>query len=286
MATELIVEDDAVAFLGPAGTFSHSAVLTVFGQQVKLLDCATIDDVFGAVQNSRARYGVVPVENSTEGAVNNTLDCLVDTTLKIVAEVVVPIEHHFMVRPGTEAGSLIKVVSHKQSLAQCRKWLATHWPALPREEVASNAQAARIAAEQEGVAAIAGKMAADAYGLQITATAIQDQANNSTRFLVMGRHDRSPTGRDKTSTLIYTENRPGALFRVLEPFEQQQVSLTRIETRPSKKEIWDYLFFVDFEGHVSDEPVKQVLSQLTGRTVEVKLLGSYPMAEKLPDKRS
>jgi len=286
MTTELKVDGDAVAFLGPAGTFSHSAVLKVFGQSVNLLDCATIDDVFSAVQDGQARYGVVPVENSTEGAVNNTLDCLVDTTLKIVAEVVVPIEHHFMIKPGTNTGELKKVVSHKQSLAQCRQWLARHWAQLPQEEVASNARAACIAAEQIGVAAIAGKMAADAYGLEIASSAIQDQSNNSTRFLVMGSHDCSPTGRDKTSTLIYTENRPGALFRVLEPFEQYQVSLTRIETRPSKKEIWDYVFFVDFEGHVSDEPVTQVLSQLTGRTVEIKLLGSYPMAESLPDKRS
>ena len=286
MTTELKVDDEAVAFLGPAGTFSHSAVLAVFGQDVKLLDCATIDDVFNAVQKDQARYGVVPVENSTEGAVNNTLDCLVDTALHIVAEVVVPIEHHFMVKPGTDTDGLKKVVSHKQSLAQCRNWLASNWPLLPQEEVASNAQAARIAAENDGVAAIAGKMAADAYGLEIACSAIQDQRNNSTRFLVMGKHDRSPSGRDKTSTLIYTENRPGALFRVLEPFEQHQVSLTRIETRPSKKEIWDYLFFIDFEGHVSDDPVKQVLSQLTGRTVEIKLLGSYPMADAPPEIRS
>jgi len=283
MTTELQTDGDAVAFLGPAGTFSHSAVLAVFGQSVNLLDCATIDDVFSVVQNDQAKYGVVPVENSTEGAVNNTLDCLVDTALKIVAEVVVPIEHHFMVKPGTDANALNKVVSHKQSLAQCRKWLASHWPQLPQEDVASNARAAQFAAEQEGVAAIAGKMAADAYGLEIASAAIQDQSNNSTRFLVMGKHGRSPSGRDKTSTLIYTENRPGALFRVLEPFEQYQVSLTRIETRPSKKEVWDYVFFIDFEGHVSDEPVKQVLSQLTGRTLEIKLLGSYPMAETLPD---
>jgi chorismate mutase/prephenate dehydratase len=286
MATELKVDDDAVAFLGPAGTFSHSAVLAVFGSGVKLLDCPGIDDVFGAVQEDRARYGVVPVENSTEGAVNNTLDCLVETALKIVAEVVVPIEHHFMVRSGTDCASLSKVVSHKQSLAQCRKWLQANWPQLPQEEVSSNAQAARIASRQNGVAAIAGKMAADTYGLEIVSSAIQDQRNNSTRFLVMGKHDRLPSGRDKTSTLIYTENRPGALFRVLEPFEKHQVSLTRIETRPSRKEIWDYVFFVDFEGHERDEAVQQVLTQLNGRTVEVKLLGSYPMAEAPPARKS
>jgi chorismate mutase/prephenate dehydratase len=286
MATDLTVDESAVAFLGPAGTFSHSAVLAVFGPDVRLLDCATIDDVFGAVQEDRARYGVVPVENSTEGAVNNTLDCLLDTTLKIVAEVVVPIEHHFMLKSGTGSAALSKVVSHKQSLAQCRKWLQANWPQLPQEEVSSNAQAARIASQQDGVAAIAGRMAAETYGLEIVSSAIQDQRNNSTRFLVMGKHARRPSGRDKTSTLIYTENRPGALFRVLEPFERHQVSLTRIETRPSRKEIWDYVFFVDFEGHESDKAVKQVLAQLSGRTVEIKLLGSYPMAEAPPAKKS
>jgi len=282
VVTELNPDGAAVAFLGPAGTFSHSAALTVFGQAVRLLDCSTIDDVFAAVEQDRARYGVVPVENSTEGAVNNTLDCLVATRLRIVAEVVVPIEHHFMTRPGTRLDALTKVVSHKQSLAQCRRWLATHWPALPQEEVASNAQAAKLAAEGENIAAIAGKMAAEAYGLEVISAAIQDQSDNSTRFLVMGKHERAATGRDKTSTLVYTENKPGALFRVLEPFEQHQVSLTRIETRPSRKEVWDYVFFIDFEGHCRDEAVSQVLSELSARAVEVKVLGSYPMAEASP----
>lgn len=279
MVTELNPDGAAVAFLGPAGTFSHSAALTVFGPAVALLDCSTIDDVFAAVEQDRARYGVVPVENSTEGAVNNTLDCLVATRLRIVAEVVVPIEHHFMTRPGTRLDALTKVVSHKQSLAQCRRWLATHWPALPQEEVASNAQAAKLAAEGENIAAIAGRMAAEAYGLDVISAAIQDQSDNSTRFLVMGKHERAATGRDKTSTLVYTENKPGALFRVLEPFEQHQVSLTRIETRPSRKEVWDYVFFIDFEGHCRDEAVSQVVSKLSTRAVEVKVLGSYPMAE-------
>jgi len=280
--TDLQLNGRSIAFLGPPGTFSHSAVLKVFGPDAPLLDCATIDDVFAAVSADRARYGVVPVENSTEGAVNNTMDCLVATDLKIVAEVVVPIEHHFMKAPGTGLNQLHKVVSHKQSLAQCRKWLVANWPGLSLEEAASNAQAAKIAAEQPGVAAIAGKMAATAYGLEIVASAIQDQKDNSTRFLVLGKQERKPTGRDKTSTLIYTENRPGALFRVLEPFEQHGVSLTRIETRPSKKEVWDYVFFIDFEGHAHDEAVHQVLTSLSDRTVEVKLLGSYPMASPDP----
>ena len=204
------------------------------------------------------------------------------TELKIVGEIVVPIEHHFMVKAGTDLDKLEKVVSHKQSLAQCRKWLARNWPTLLQEEAASNAQAARLAAQQAGVAAIAGKMAADAYSLEIISSAIQDQSDNSTRFLVIGKHTRIATGQDKTSTLIYTENRPGALFRVLKPFEQHQVSLTHIETRPSRKEAWDYVFFIDFQGHRSDAAVKQVLAELTSCTVEIKVLGSYPMAEVVP----
>lgn len=278
--TEKNTEFPSVAFLGPEGTFSHSAVLAHFGPDVQLRDCPTIDDVFTSVESGASAFGVVPVENSTEGAVNNTLDCLVGTALHIIAEVTVPVVHHFMVKPGTDTEQLEKIYSHKQSLAQCRKWLTRNWSGIRQEECASNADAARRAATEERTAAIAGEMAAEAYSLQILASAVQDQENNSTRFLVIADDDwKKPTGRDKTSTLVYTENRPGALFRVLEPFEKYGVSLTRIETRPSRREIWDYVFFIDFEGHVDDEPVKNVLHKLSHCTVEVKLLGSYPMAK-------
>ena len=267
-----------IAFLGPVGTFSHGAVLRHFGDDARLLDLATIDDVFAAVEGGTAEFGVVPVENSTEGAVNNTLDCLVDTRLRIVGEEVVRIVHHFMFLPGSDPAALTKVVSHKQSLAQCRKWLARHWPRLPQAEVASNAEAARIASLEPHTAAIAGEMASIIYQLEIGSRAIQDQHDNSTRFLVLGKQPVAATGHDKTSTLIYTQNKPGALFRVLEPFERHQVSLTRIETRPSRKAVWDYVFFVDFEGHEQDEPVQQVLAALATGIAEVKLLGSYPVA--------
>ena len=269
-----------VAFLGPRGTFSHSAVLNFFGESAALLDYPTIDDVFAAVDSGAADFGVVPVENSTEGAVNNTLDCLVDTELKIAGEVIVPIEHHLLAQAGTAKTAITRILSHKQSLAQCRKWLAKNWPDTAQVEVASNAEAARIAAREAGTAAIAGQMAATLYELEIIAPAIQDQKDNSTRFLVMGWEFPPASGRDKTSTLIYTENRPGALFRVLEPFERYQVSLTRIETRPSRTTVWDYVFFVDFEGHVSDAAVRQVLDKLKDCTAEVKILGSFPMARR------
>lgn len=267
-----------VAFLGPLGTFTHAAVDRYFGLDAEKLSVPTIDDVFIEVETGRARYGVVPVENSTEGAVNNTQDCLIDTSLNIIAEVIIPIEHNFLMRKDADAGKIARIVSHRQSLAQCRRWLKTHWPQTPTQEVSSNAEAARLASEDATVAAIAGERAAGLYGLRIEARRIQDQRNNSTRFLVLARALTSPTGRDKTSILVYTENKPGALFRVLEPFEKQQVSLTRIEARPARDSIWDYVFFIDFEGHRDDPAVQSVFAQLQGRAVKIKTLGSYPAA--------
>ncbi|MDP2140893.1 MAG: prephenate dehydratase [Gammaproteobacteria bacterium] len=271
---------DVVAFLGPLGTFSQSAVDRHFGPDVVKLCVATIDDVFVEVEAARARFGVVPVENSTEGAVNNTQDCLVDTSLHIVAEVVIPIEHNFLLRKDAVADGITRIVSHRQSLAQCRRWLKEHWPHVDKQEVSSNAEAARLAAEDPHTAAIAGERAAELYGLRIQTKCIQDQYNNSTRFLVLSREQAppTPTGRDKTSILVYTENKPGALFRVLEPFEKQQVSLTKIETRPARDSIWAYVFFIDFEGHCEDPAVQNVFAQLQGRAVKIKNLGSYPMA--------
>lgn len=270
--------DDVVAFLGPLGTFSQAAVDRHFGPDAAKLSVATIDDVFAEVEAGRARFGVVPVENSTEGAVNNTQDCLVDTPLHIVAEVVIPIEHNFLLRHDAATDGITRIVSHRQSLAQCRRWLKEHWPHVDKQEVSSNAEAARLAAEDPHTAAIAGARAAELYGLNMVARRIQDQHNNSTRFLVLAREQVPPTGRDKTSILVYTENKPGALFRVLEPFEKQQVSLTKIETRPARDSIWAYVFFIDFEGHGEDPAVQSVFAQLQGRAVKIKNLGSYPMA--------
>lgn len=268
-----------VAFLGPMGTFSHAAVDQFFGIDASKHSVATIDDVFKEVEAGHANFGVVPVENSTEGAVNNTQDCLVDTSLQIVAEVVVPIEHNFLLQVGAAPEDIKRIVSHRQSLAQCRAWLAAHFPAVEKVEVASNAEAARLAAEDPHTAAIAGARAAELYGLQIHHARIQDQQNNRTRFLVLAKESVGATGRDKTSILVYTENKPGALFRILEPFDTYQVSLTKIETRPARDSVWAYVFFIDFEGHISDSAVQKVLEQLEGRTVKIKQLGSYPMAK-------
>lgn len=271
-----------VAFLGPLGTFSHAAVERYFGQgsSADRISVATIDDVFLEVEAGKAKYGVVPVENSTEGAVNNTLDCLIDTSLGIVGEIYLPIEHNLLLQNGASIDSIRRIVSHKQSLGQCRLWLRTHFPDIELCEVSSNAEAARLAAEDKTIAAIAGEMAARNFGLSIVQAGIQDRRNNTTRFLVMSRaHQTVPTGHDKTSILVYTENKPGALFRLLEPFDRHQVSLTRIETRPARDDMWSYVFFIDFEGHMDDTPVRLVFQQLAGRAVKIKNLGSFPRAQ-------
>jgi chorismate mutase / prephenate dehydratase len=273
-----------VAFLGPPGTFSHAAVERYFGagDAPERLSVASIDDVFLEVEAGNARFGVVPVENSKEGAVNNTQDCLIDTSLSITGEIFLPIEHNFLLKKGAGTQQLRRVVSHKQSLGQCRIWLRANFPDLDQYEVSSNAEAARLAAEDETTAAIAGQLAADYYGLHTFAARIQDRKNNTTRFLVMARgQSQMSTGHDKTSILVYTENKPGALFRFLEPFDRFQVSLTRIETRPARDDMWSYVFFIDFEGHMDDGPVRKVFEQLAGSTVKIKNLGSYPRASIL-----
>ena len=265
-----------VAYLGPPGTYSQTAVLNHFGDSAELLACATIDDAFLEVAKGAADYAVVPVENSTEGVVNNTQDCLVDTELLIVGEEIVAIEHQLLASAETREAGIRKIASHRQSLAQCRQWLAANYPDVEQVECASNAGAAKLASESVGIAAIAGQAAAAIYELSILARNIQDQNHNSTRFLVLGKEPAEKSKRDKTSILVYTANKPGALFRVLEPFERLQISLTKIDSRPSKKEAWEYVFFIDFEGHVEDENVQALFAALDPCTEAVKVLGSYP----------
>ena len=269
-------ESSRVAYLGPPGTYSQTAALNHFGEAVELLACATIDDAFAEVENGAADFAVVPVENSTEGVVNNTQDCLVDTSLHIVGEEIVAIEHQLLVSAETKKKGVERIASHRQSLAQCRQWLAKHYPEVEQIECASNSGAAKLASETAGTAAIAGQTAASIYGLSILARNIQDQNHNSTRFLVLGKGEADRGKRDKTSILVYTANKPGALFRVLEPFERLQISLTKIDSRPSKKEAWEYVFFIDFEGHVQDDNVKALFAALDPCTEAVKVLGSYP----------
>jgi len=275
-----------VAFLGPTGTFSHAAVDRHFGtddiDQRQVL--ATIDDVFLAVEAGKADFGVVPVENSTEGAVNNTQDCLIDTSLSIVGEIYLPIEQNLMLADPQRIGEIRRIVSHRQSLGQCRLWLRTHYPDIELTDVSSNAEAARLAADDPATAAIAGENAARLYGLHIRHAGIQDRRNNTTRFLIVARAvPGEPTGYDKTSIIANTDNKAGALFRLLEPFNRYQVSLTRIETRPSRNDMWSYVFFIDFEGHRDDEAVRKVFEELAGRAVKIKNLGSYPRGDQQPE---
>lgn len=277
------MESPRIAFLGPKGTFSHAAVDQYFGasDDDKRQALATIDDVFLAVEAGKADFGVVPVENSTEGAVNNTQDCLIDTSLRIVGEVYLPIEHNLMLADPQRSGDIRRIVSHRQSLGQCRLWLRTHYPDIEVLDVSSNAEAARLASEDPFTAAIAGANAASLYGLHILHARIQDRRNNTTRFLIMSRAaGGEPTGYDKTSLIVNTDNKPGALFRLLEPFDRYQVSLTRIETRPSRSDMWSYVFFIDLEGHRDDEKVSLAFQQLAGRAAKIKNLGSYPRGDR------
>lgn len=271
-----------VAYLGPPGTFSELAVDRYFGPVAEKRAVTGIDDVFHVVEQGGAQQGVVPVENSTEGAVTITQECLIDTRLSICGEIYLPIMHHLLVADRTQGAAPHRIVSHRQSLAQCRHWLRRHYPDVEQVAVSSNAEAARMAAAESGIAAIAGDYAAERFGLEVLHAGIQDRSNNTTRFLVLGHEPAIPSGRDKSSILVYTENRPGSLLRVLEPFDRHQVSLTKIETRPSRDGIWAYVFFIDFEGHREDEAVRDVFAALEDRTIKIHYLGSYAMADSEP----
>ena len=268
-----------VAYLGPRGTFSQEAAINRFGSNCTLYECYSIDEVFLAVEKNKVSYGLVPVENSTEGAVNNTQDCLIESTSNIVGEVILPVVHCLLVSPNVSVSAIEKIASHKQSLAQCRNWIRKNYPAVQLIECSSNAQAAKLATESPDMAAIAGALAAKEYGLEVMQQGIQDRQHNSTRFLVLANQSTSSSGKDKTSILVYTENKPGALFRILEPFENLQISLTKIETRPAKIEAWAYVFFIDFEGHVQDETIVALFKRLKSCSAEIKVLGSYPTFE-------
>jgi chorismate mutase/prephenate dehydratase len=265
-----------IAYLGPEGTFTEAAAVKQFGNFASHSAQVSIDDVFREVESGAAHYGVVPVENSTEGMVNLTLDCLMSSKLNISGEIEVPIHHAFM--SAGNADIIATIYSHEQSLAQCRRWLDRHYPAVPRKAVVSNAEAARVALRTEGGAAIAGEMAAARYGLRVLAANIEDEPDNKTRFLVIGKESVGPSGSDKTSILVSTRNEPGALYGVLEPFHRHGVDLTRIDARPSRSGNWNYVFFVDFNGHQSSEEIKIVLQEVGEVATEVRLLGSYPQA--------
>lgn len=267
-----------VAYLGPEGTFTQAAALKHFGHAAVCVPQVTIDRVFSEVESGKCNYGIVPVENSTEGMVSHTLDSFIDSPLQIAGEVEMLIGHHLLVGAGTDADSITRICAHEQALAQCRSWLDTHWPGVERKAVSSNGEAARMAAEVPGTAAVAGDMAAETYKLHKLAEHIEDAADNTTRFLVIGRSSVPPSGQDKTSIVVSSRNKPGALFTLLDPFRRHGVSLTRIDTRPSRTEKWAYVFFIECEGHVEDPALREIMRELEEQSILLKVLGSYPRA--------
>jgi chorismate mutase / prephenate dehydratase len=267
----------AIAYLGPAGTFSEEAAIKRFGQACQGVPCASIDEVFREVESGGAGYGVVPVENSTEGAVGRTLDLLLQTPLKACGEVMLPV-HQCLMSPEADYSNIKRVFSHPQSLGQCQDWLNAHLPDAERVPVASNAEAASMTVLQPMTAAIAGKVAAKHYAVPIRAENIEDDPRNTTRFLVIGAQDVAPSGRDKTSLIMSAPNRPGAVHDLLVPLARHGVSMTRFESRPARSGLWEYVFFMDIEGHQSDIKVADALAELTRAAAFVKVLGSYPVA--------
>jgi len=268
-----------VAFLGPEGTFTQAAVLKHFGSSVRALPLAAIDEVFHEVEGGIADFGVVPIENSSEGTVNHTLDMFLSSPLKICGEVELRINHHLMGRMSAIA-DVRRVCAHVQALAQCRGWLDEHLPEVERVPVSSNAEGARRARDERGTAAIASSAAAEIYGLSMLANDIEDRADNTTRFLIVGRKLFNASGADRTTLLVSASKTDdaGALFRLLEPLAEHRINMTRIESRPSRKRKWDYVFFIDIEGHVSNPPVAKALASLEKRASLFKILGSYPRA--------
>ena len=268
-----------VAFLGPEGTFTQTAVLNHFGHSVRALPLSSIDEVFHEVEAGSADFGVVPIENSTEGTVNHTLDRFLSSPLKICGEVELRIRQHLLGRMDS-LQRVARVCSHPQSLAQCRGWLEEHLPGIEQVAVSSNAEGARRARDEKGTAAIAGETAAEVYGLKVLAAEIEDQADNTTRFLVLGRKLFAASGEDRTTLLVSVlhTDAPGALHRLLEPLARHRVSLTRIESRPSRRRKWDYVFFIDFEGHAEDQNIAKALAALKKRASLFRVLGSYPRA--------
>lgn len=266
-----------VAFLGPFGTYSEEAALKQFGHLINPLQCAAIDEVFQVVESGQADYGVVPVENSTEGAVGRTLDLLLTTSLSLCGEVELPVHHNLLAKSmGLAAVRL--VYAHAQSLAQCHEWLNRHLAGIERQAVASNAEAARLAATQEDTAAIASLRAGELFGLNVLARNIEDDPRNTTRFLVLSDHDVAPSGRDKTSLALSVHNAPGAIVQLLTPLATHGVSMTKLESRPSHLGLWEYVFFVDIEGHRLDPSVAAALQQVARHASFLKILGSYPVA--------
>jgi chorismate mutase / prephenate dehydratase len=267
----------AIAYLGPPATFTHQAAQQRFGSVAEYRPVRTIVDVFEEVERGRVHFGVVPVENTTEGAVNVTLDRLAESSAMICGELALDIAQ-YLLSHARDLGEIKRVLSHPQGLAQCRDWLSAHLPDVPREEVPSTAGAAEIAAVDHSAAAIASELAGQLYAVPVLRARIEDTRHNSTRFLVIGARATGPTGRDKTSILFAMRNEPGTLYKILEPCARLGINLTKIESRPAKSRPWDYVIFVDLEGHRQRSPMAEALAEIEKRTLFLKVLGSYPAA--------
>ena len=266
-----------IAYLGPEGTFTQSAALKHFGHSVTTVPMSSIPDVFNSVESGHADYGLVPVENSTEGVVSHTLDMFMDSNLKVCGEVEIPIHHHLAMR-SQDVGGIKHIYSHQQSFAQCRRWLDQNLPGIERIPVSSNAEAARLASIEADAAAICGMPAIEVFGLKVCYENIEDLADNSTRFVIIGKQDVDPSGNDKTSLLVSTRNVPGALLGLLQPLADHGISMNKIESRPAQGLKWAYVFFIDVDGHQRDENVIAAMEELKQQSSLFKILGSYPKA--------
>ncbi len=278
-ATRDLEKPTRIAILGPEGTFTQAAAMQHFGHAFTAVFRPTIDDVFNAVEVGRAEFGVVPVENSTEGVVNSTLDCLIDSSLSLCGEIELKV-HHSLLSLGAEISEVTKVLAHPQALAQCRKWLSRNLPDAELVSSSSNAEAVVKVLECSHHAAIASIATAKIYNLNTLASNIEDQRGNTTRFLVIGNISTESTGYDKTSILLSKQNRPGSLVNLLQPFAALKINMSKIESRPSRKAMWDYVFFIDFEGHAKDEKVVSLFEILKQEALLFKHLGSYPRSAK------
>ena len=278
MSSSLALEKPlSIAYLGPEATFTHQASLKRFGSQVEYVSCESIAKVFAEVEKDNVDYGVVPIENSIEGAVNHTLDMFMDSDLKICAQIILDVSHNLLAKCAKE--KIKRVYSNPQVFGQCRIWLQENLPGIEIIEVSSTTRAAQISAREKYSASIASILAAKIYGLNVIARSIEDSPHNITRFLVIGKTDVPYTGHDRTSIMFSIKDRVGALHDMLLPFKKYRVNLNKIESRPSKKKAWDYYFYVDLEGHQDEPRIKKALAELENKCKFLKLLGSYPVGE-------
>ncbi len=276
-ACRALEETTRVAYLGPVGTFSQQAVHKHFGHEVEALAEADIDACFHAVETGRAEFAVVPVENSTEGAISRTLDLIVASPLKICGEVMLPI-HQTLMRKQAGLEGIRRVYGHAQSLAQCQQWLSRHLPDAERVSVVSNSDGARRAAAEADAATLGSEAAAELYGLVVVEARIEDEASNTTRFLVLGQNDAAPSGCDKTSLVMGAHNQPGAVVKLLQPLADAGISMSKLESRPARGSNWEYVFFVVCQGHRQDAKLAAALTEIQARAAFLKILGSYPAA--------